>query len=387
MKYFLLLNLLVLGLGCHSDNKVKTSSITTGDGLSFVCSKKNVSQLAQQVQEYLLSLGVTSDYYNLEQSSEALRFVLKTPETDTNTLNLHLRPEYKIKDEIIYLPTGTNKLRKVKTVSKKEIILALMQHGRRTEFSAEHCSLEAFQEHVGIRQNTVAWTEKLSWIWPNGGYAFWNKKYWHKGDPVGPSPLHEKINDMFINQRKYSFGCYAASKIVFSQGVLDYYKRVNPNPVKLQQIEARLMKDNDPLVRVEPGRMWSFEKNYNPEDNHIEGKILTIKYGVAPKNVVPGDWLYLFNTDHNTNEKLGYEGSNAIYLGRNKLDDYYNDHNHSYQFNEKIDEVYQWRNGVFSRSRHGHKRKPLTATQIEALYNSPEKGGLKWDFRVFPYYF
>lgn len=374
-------------LSCQSLTKINEESIPPGDGLIFICPQKKVSELTTQIREYLASLKIRTDHYKFEQRSEAVRFVLTTLETDTNTLNFHLRPEYEIQDEILYLPTRTKKLRKLKTVSKKEIVLALMQHGRRTEFSGNHCSLQAFQEHVGVRQNVVAWTEKLSWIWPNGGYAFWNKKYWDRGNPVGPSPLHEKINDMFINQRKYSIGCYAASKVVFSQGVLDYYHRVNPNPIKLQQIEARLMSDNDPLVQVEPARMWSFEKGHDPEKNKIEGKILTIKYGIAAKNIVPGDWLYLLNTDSKTYLKLGYEGSNAIYLGRNKLDDYYNDHNHSYQFHEKIDEVYQWRNGVFSRSRHGHKRKPLTPTQIENMYNTPDRGGLMLDLRVFPYYF
>ena len=142
--------------------------------------------------------------------------------------------------------------------------------------------------------------------------------------------------------------------------------------------------DKDPLVDVEPGIMWSFEKDYDPKNLTQLGKLLTIQQNIAAKNFVPGDWAYILNTDPISSQKTGYEGSNAIYLGRNKFVDYYNDNNHAYTYLEKLDEVYQWRNGVFSRSRDAAKIKPLSSDDFERLGKSPSENGLIQSFRVFP---
>jgi len=102
---------------------------------------------------------------------------------------------------------------------------------------------------------------------------------------------------------------------------------------------------------------------------------------------VPGDWSYFLNTDKRTYEKTGYEGSNALYLGRNRFDDYYNDNNHHYSYREKLAEVYQWRNNVFSRSHDWAKIKPISSDLLEKLGSTPEQGGLLMAYRVVPYYF
>ena len=97
--------------------------------------------------------------------------------------------------------------------------------------------------------------------------------------------------------------------------------------------------------------------------------------------------IYLLNTDKETYQKIGYEGSNAIYLGNNKFDDYYNDNNHSYTFEQKLDEVYQWRNKVFSRSRDFKLLEHLTQSQIKALKESPENSGIFMTTRTVPKFF
>jgi hypothetical protein len=102
---------------------------------------------------------------------------------------------------------------------------------------------------------------------------------------------------------------------------------------------------------------------------------------------VPGDWAYIRNTDEATQSKTGYEGSNAVYLGGNRFDDFYDDHDHSYRYEEKLSEVYQWRNGVFSRSRDFAKVQRLTQADVERLGQSPEQGGLVLPYRVVPYFF
>jgi hypothetical protein len=275
-------------------------------------------------------------------------------------------------------------MRQVMTVSRKEIVLALLQHGRLTEFSGENCTLEALKDLVGLRQNIVAWSEDLNWLWPDGESAEWNAKYWREGTPLPNVSLRAAFNDAFASQGKYSIGCYTATKLVFIQGTLDYYHRVRKDPSRLKWIEARLAADQEPLLDVEPGSMWSFEKDFDRAELIRPGKVLQIQHGIAARNFVPGDWVYLLNTDPVSAQKTGYEGSNAIYLGRNKFDDYYNDNSHSYTYAQKLDEVHQWRNGVFNRIRDAAKIRILSAEDLDRLGRPPIEGGLMMDFRVSP---
>lgn len=396
-KFLITLNVATLVVGCATSTPIPMNSrslanSSTHDGIKFKCGAGELSTIEKDVVSYFNSLGVKEDWYGHQVIGENLYFTLKTPANDTNTLDLIKRPEYGVTEAIVEV-IKENKAKKIKsktvvTVSKKEIALALMQHGRTTEFNNENCTAEALIDNIGVRQNIVSWAEKVAWIWPDGTPAAWNEKYWKKGTPITDAPVHVIINDMFYNEEKYSIGCYTATKMVVIQGVLDYYQRIKKDAAMVKKIEAILLaNDNEPLTEIEPGAMWSFEKDFDHTDKDRAGKLLKIQYGVAPKNVVPGEWIYLLNTDEVSYEKRGYEGSNAIYLGRNKLDDYYNDHNHYYFFEEKLDEVWQWRNGVYSRSRHASKIKPMTISEIELLYRTPKEGGLLFDFRVNPYFF
>lgn len=160
-------------------------------------------------------------------------------------------------------------------------------------------------------------------------------------------PLHEAINDAFINQKVYGMGCYSASKMVMINGVLDYFARVRPDKEKLDRAEAILLKDKTPLRYPEPGITWDFVKSMTPEELKLPGTVLTVVKGIPPRNFVAGDWSYILNTDEPSSNEPGYEGSNAVYLGRNNFDDYYSETKYDhYTFEEKIDEVYQWRNGI-----------------------------------------
>jgi hypothetical protein len=196
--------------------------------------------------------------------------------------------------------------------------------------------------------------------------------------------LASAFGDALKNQAKYSIGCYTATKIVIAYGVLDYYRRIRKDPVKTRLVEARPNDDGDPLVNVEPGEMWSFEQDFDPGDLDRPGKLVQVQRGVASRNFVPGDWVYLLNSDPVSSQKTGYEGSNAIYLGRNKFDDYYNDHRHAYTYQQKLDEVHQWRNGVFNRSRDAAKIQVLSGDDLDRLGRVPAEGGLVMGFRVIP---
>lgn len=356
------------------------------DGLRFECAPAQVAPLQKAVGDYLHALDIPDRMVRIQASPDegSVSFTLNTPQHDTSTLDLNHRAQTPVPDEWVDLPGPQQGVRHVRTVSKKEIVLALLQHGRQTVFAGRACDVQALQEHVALRQNIVAWAEWLDWGWPDGGSASWNTQYWHRGTPVKKWPLETALLNVFTEPEKYAFGCYTATKLVMLQGISDYYSRVHPGGAHLQ---TRLEADADPLVHVEPSEMWSFEDDFDPKEGHQAGKLLKMQHSVAPLNFVPGDWIYIVNTDPATRDKTGYEGSNALYLGRNRFDDYYNDNEHAYTYAQKIDEVYQWRHGVFSRSRDAAKIRPVSPAELTQLGFSPQQGGLVEDFRVVPYLF
>ncbi len=391
------LPMLLLGIGLDAfsasdDSSTLTTSLIENDapyadeGIRFSCNLSRLNHIKSSMAAYLSALGIAPNLVltKMDQSNSLLTFTLNTPKDDFDTLQLKYMPEYAIRDVTVLLPGKNGEMRKVVTVSKKEILLAFLQHGRLTEFSGANCDMNALIEQVNIRQNIVAWSGHLNWIWPDGGPAKWNEKYWHQGTPLPNVPLHAAFGDALINQKKYAIGCYTAAKLVIVQGVLDYYRRIKSDQLQLKLVEARLVLDQEPLMDIEPGEMWSFEKDFDSQKLTRPGKILKIQHHVAPRNFVPGDWVYILNTDPISSQKTGYEGSNAIYLGRNKFVDYYNDNHHAYTYQQKLDEVYQWRNGVFSRSRDSDKIKPLSKEDYEQLGKPPSESGLVQSFRVFP---
>lgn len=356
--------------------------------MRFTCPTQ-LATLEQQLPRYLRALGIPAEWLTVEvdSASGSLSMALNTLASDTRTLDFFNRPAFALTTEQVLLPTRQGKLRRVATVSRKEIVLALLQHGRLTEFKGDACSLEALSDQVGVRQNIVAWAENLNWRWPNGGSAQWNEQYWRWGTPKAGTPLHVAVMDAFIRQEKYAIGCYTATKLLIVQGMLDYYRRVKEDPVRARRVEDALLVDGEPLVGVEPGNMWSFERDFDPRDIDRRGKLLNLHAEVAADNFVPGDWAYLRNTDAASEQKTGYEGSNAIYMGRNRFDDYYNDHRHGYTYEQKLNEVYQWRNGVFNRIRDAGKARPLAAREQKLLTSTPAEGGIQLDIRVGPRYF
>jgi len=372
-----------------SESYFQSNENIQGDGIRFSCNTKQFSTIESGMDQYLASLKIPTSLIvkKIDNNKGTLLYTLNTPVDDTNTLNFKRRAAFQIHDDTVLLPTKSGKDKKILTVSKKEILLALLQHGRLTSFNGDACNIEALQDHVAIRQNMVAWAQTLNWIWPDGDHAEWNAKYWERGTPKPGVPIHAAFNDAFMNQNKYSIGCYTATKIVVAQGLLDYYRRIKKSNEQFKLVEDRLMQDHDPLVHIEPARMWDFEKDFDPKEINRAGKLVKIINDVKPNNFVPGDWSYFLNTDPLTYEKTGYEGSNSIYLGRNKFDDYYNDNNHSYSYFQKLDEVYQWRNGVFSRSRDFKKIKPLSKQDIVRLSAKPAQGGLLKSIRVAPFLF
>jgi hypothetical protein len=375
--------------GVASGQSAPTALGGTENGIVFHCEAPRLAALQNAVDGYLLELGIDAAWVDkaLDADRGTLSYVATAAVAAQGTLELIDQPRWGIVEELVSLPAGKRADRIVLTVSKKEIVLAMLQPGRSTVFGVRACDAQALRDHVAIRQNIVAWTESLQWQWPDGGPARWNNTYWRRGTPHKNVPLHVAVNDAFINQKRYSIGCYTATKLVMIQGILDYFRRIKKDPATLKLVEAQLQRGGEPLSFIEPGAMWRFEADVTQADLARPGKVLGIARGIAANHFIPGDWSYFLNTDPVTYEKTGYEGSNALYLGRGKFDDFYEDHHHYYTYKEKLNEVYQWRNKVFSASRDVARVKPLNAKDFERITATPEAGGIVLDLRVFPLQF
>lgn len=365
-----------------------TASGEGADGLLFALDTSQEEALLQALSQWLHELQVHPSLYRLERLSAArmVRLCLSTPPDVTDTLSFGRQSRYWVYDDEVQLPAKDGGTRGVDTVSLKEVLLSLMQHGRTTVIQAESAqkALEELKEHVALRQHIVAWAQDLSWGWPDGGPAFWNNKFWNRGTPHSKELTLRALQDTLVQAPLYGIGCYTAAKMVYAGAVLDFYARVRKDAHAERRVLEVLWRDEDPLVSMEPGAMWSFEPAHTPEEDARPGKLLRLHKPVAPRNFVPGDWCYFWNTDPVTYQKTGYEGSNAIYLGRNRFSDYYNDNGHGYTYEQKLDDVYQWRYGVFSRRRDYLKVKQLQAADYLALEKSPAEGGLLVPWRSVP---
>jgi hypothetical protein len=354
-------------------------------GLIFECSASKLPNIKLEVKSYIQEIGIPESVYEVEQINHRLRFSLTHP-SSYGTLYLRWNPSYAIAEERVSLPTAHG-LKQIETVSKKEILLALMHEGRATIFKDNACEVSALKEHVEIRQMIVAWSEHLHWSFPDGSVAQWNPQYWERGNLRPGASLDEAMKDFFINPDQCSVGCYTATKIVIIQAVLDYFRRVKKNHVMADAIVKRLKSDHDVLVGIEPDAMWTLQKSINPEEQKRLGKLLKVQTSVASMNFVPGDWVYFVNNDKDSTQIDGYEGSNTIYMGRASFDDFYNDNHHHYLYNEKLSTIYNWRNRVFSRSRDYSRIEKLSAEQIYQLGLSTEEGGFLLNNRAVPYFF
>lgn len=349
-----------------------------GQGVVFECPPSKLSQVALEAKSALGAAGVPESSWRMQPSAGRLSFELV--DEDPSTLNLV--DKWSLQRERLDLGP---KVGFRDTAPKSEIFMAMMARGRVRVYSGEFCAWNAWKDEVELRQKVVAWASDLSWEWPDGGSAKWNEEHWNRGTPVlGIVGVAAALRDAFENenQKLYGVGCYSATKMVYAHAFIDHYK--SKSTKRFAWALASLASDGEPLVDVEPGRLWSFEDDFDQAELSRDGKAMEAIDGVAPKNFVPGDWAYMLNTDKATYAKTGYEGSNAIYLGAGRFDDYYNDHSHSYAYEEKLNEVWQWRNGVFSRVRDADKAKPLSPEDFERLGLSPEQGGLVLRWRAFP---
>jgi len=356
-------------------------------GLTITCQATHGATIAAQLQGYLISNKMPPHLLTVEPTtSSAAIATLRIPQESTLQLrdSPYLRNTHPV--ERHHPTAGT-----ILLTSTTEILAAMLTPGRSTALdlsgASGECDFSLLTEHLEIRQNITLWSQKLRWTFPDSTPAVWNPRYWHKGTPLKASvpATVQAFSDVFHNPHHYAIGCYTATKLVIAQAFLDYYQRVNPQPKKLAQVVRLLWSDNDPLVDIEPYDFWRFEAHHNHALPRSPGKLMQQIPVDSPQHFVPGDWSYFLNDHAPSYDRAGYEGSNALYLGGNRFDDYYADTPaQSYSFEQKIDEVYQWRHGVFSRTRHSHLLQPMTTPQLHQLARSPANGGLLVPFRLVP---
>lgn len=301
------------------------------DGVVFICSVPEIEALARGMESYLSDIRISEKHYRVRKSQDGrkLSYSLTTPDDDTNTLDLNQRPEYRIYSELMELPRDRSPK---EIVSRKEIVLALFQHGRLTKFKGKGCNIQAFKDHVGIRQNISAWVDSLHLIFPTNSPSHLNPTYWKDYDEWGTNPEKfgsiaiQGLHDIFMNPKLYRIGCLLAAKVSLLHGITDYFTRIRPDQEKLNTAIHTLFAYGSPLEDPEPGYIWSDFRTATPEElSRKEGKFLEAVTQVAKFHFVPGDWAYFKNTDYQSSEVPGLEGSNAIYLGGNKFGNFYHD--------------------------------------------------------------
>lgn len=312
------------------------------------------------------------DGYSHSRIGDTITFAL--PGQDTRHIqknNINLSPEN------VLLPDGKGGMLQVKTVSKKEIVIAMMMGSRVSSFSGRDCGARDFMEHVDMRQNIISWASWMSWNFPEASSAKWNPEFWDNGNLKPGKKLSEAMADMFSFPEKYAVGCYTATKALYIHAMLDLYSRIHPNQRRLNQIEKILMADGDPWNEVEPVEFATPEQEIS--DGHpisYTGKLLRFEKKVSSLHVIPGDWVYILNPDPLSRTHNGYEGANVIYMGRNSFNDLYNGNDHAFDFDEKIEQVYQWRNAVFNWTSDAAKIEPVDDVKRKSFYQSPAEGGL-----------
>ncbi|MBI2734884.1 MAG: hypothetical protein HYX44_16725, partial [Aquabacterium sp.] len=165
------------------------------DGIQFDCGSRLAPAIDVGMSRYLAELGIAPTLYErtLDAQTGQLTYALRTPADDHNTLDLFKRPAFDVGQDTVLLPQAGKPAVAVQTVSRKEIMLALMQHGRQTVFSDAACDLQALKDQVALRQNIVAWSEHLHWGWPDGGPARWHTRYWVDGTPAPGRGLHTAL--------------------------------------------------------------------------------------------------------------------------------------------------------------------------------------------------
>ena len=367
------------GLAAQGDE----ANVREYDGLCWSGDMEKRKQFTHALIVWLNTQGISSNVGTLTHYANHSQWLLKTELAPSqSTLDLRHRAELWVDYDRInkIFPNGTVK---TATVSLKEIFFALTHPGRSTFLEPHQSSFTTLLNHMAQRQAIVLWAQELGWRWPEGTPAKWNMLLWKDGTPIHKSYTYAAFKDAVVHPERYKIGCYTGAKMVVAMGLLDHAYRLNPNNTLKQGLIQALWSNNDPLVDMEPTETWSFDPDLMTYPAH-PGKT-HILLNAAPRHMVPGDWIYIYNDDKVSAADAGYEGSNAIYLGGGLFSDYYNTSGgYAFTFEQKLEGVYQWRHKVYNRTRHYANAKELTLAERALLEKSPNEGGLLLPWRLVP---
>jgi hypothetical protein len=369
-------------------------------GVIFKCKPHELKKIEKEMSNYLaeLEFPVSALKMTKAKDGKSITYNLNTPPEDSDTLTLAQRPELDILPEILSYTRHDGKVIRGEVTSRKEILAALMQHGREYVLTGKRCSVEHLKDHVGVRQSIVKWGKfsLMRWDFPEewtkegkleSKYAEMNPVVWgaRKDDfiPKGVKP-HEAIDDAFTGKFKYSIGCTTAAKLIMVQGIMDYYRNVKKDQKMVDYLNARA--NRAPLSEID------VDEDDPARAKH--GKYLSRQYNVPGNNLIPGDWIYIKNLHEDSSNQTGYEGSNTIYMGGDLMTNFYFQtpgalHGSPYflheprevNLNHKLLEVWNWRKYVREDYENNPNRDFLTHDQVLALRKTPKQGGLLLDSR------
>ena len=304
------------------------------DGIRFACeSEDKAANLFREMRKLLSDYGISESLIksHFSPSRKIVQFVLDTPEDNVSTLDLFKTPKYAIKNEMVTLslPDGTHE--QIEIASKKEIVLALMQHGRLTELGENFCKTKSLKNIVGLRQSVLKWVQG-SRIGVAGGEGIRiNPKYWERLEDEKrgfdgefllktPGKLYEALLDSFLykNDRGtgYYLWCSKGSEIIMSLAIMDYWKEADPEIFDFLNKHATSYSLDFSIPSLENGQP-------------APGYVMDRAYPTSALNWAPGDWGYFENIHRgklNLNDPKdkalydlysanGSQGHNSIYVG------------------------------------------------------------------------
>jgi hypothetical protein len=356
-------------------SKVTRPSTENGSSLSgiqFNCreeeNKKLTESFKKLFEEYdWIAVGLVTTHLSKEGTQLNLR--LHTTPTDTSTIDLFSRPEFKIQPDQDKFADRLGKQQNYEVASEKEIIASMLQNGRLFEFNKSYCQFEKFMEHVQMRKNIIRWGVRAMWKFPEEGPTKINPKFWNSDWTLKTGvKSSEAIADAFVGDFNYEIGCTKACQKIMAQGILDYFKHVK----KDQEMSDHL----DRITAPKPLDTIEMKVNGSSRKEMVqEGALVDRHFAVPSDNWVPGDWGWIKNTDEKSAEENGYEGCNIVYIGRGKFVVYY-ESDPDRTLDEALVRVYQWR--------ENSKENPIDSDLVRQVRKDPRDGGLLRDVRDFP---
>jgi len=349
-------------------------------GVVFSGRYEEIAKVKIQMQQLLVQMNWTEGQVQILEGPQGkqVAYVLNSSPGDVSTLELARRPQLGLAPEAIAFRDRHDHERTLSLVSQKEILAAMLQHGRATAFSGENCSVARLQEQLALRQNIVYWGSRADWVFPEDKIYRYNiAEHWEEmiGDDWTIKPQtrpSQAIADAFVGRFSYQIGCTSACRFIVAHGIFDYFARVQPNPAVLARMEASL-DSRRPFLEMAPtvDRQGVVRK---------EGLFVDRQFDVPSEHWIPGDWGWIKNLDAKSAEELGSEGCNIIYAGGGMFVNYYPERPPK-TLDQSIKRVYGWQFGI----EEGDLA--LRADLAKQLRQDPRAGGMLRDVRDVPKFF